>query len=467
MEILKFGGSSVSSKVSLENMLQIVRGYNLEGEPLIIVVSALKGVTNHLVNLAEALKKKDKSYNKTINIISEKHQEFIHTIFDEVPLKLKKGLKKQEENLRETASTLIKKEILGSKDYDIIVSFGELFSAQIIAAFLNKNGLDFSFKDARELIITDTSFSNAKIDWDLTTSVVTSFFARNKSSYVVTGFIARSIYGDTTTLGRGGSDYTATILAAVLKAKKVTKWTDVYGIMTADPNKVIEACSLENITFSELKNMSKFGSNVLVHPESIDELSKHNIPFLIRNTFDCNFKGTQVINKEDDCSQKALSAHQSCSIVSFNKGLDLPRIMIKEIIDKNYLFFRIKTFKKDDRSYYIVANDCITFFKENFSASIPETSDNFSNFKSAEVIDDNIVLITVTNQKMNKKEQLEKIKKILNTDGIKILGYRLFFNSISFILDKKDFKKALIMLHGEVTNDKVLSVEELVEEAGL
>ncbi|WP_075340288.1 aspartate kinase [Tenacibaculum agarivorans] len=454
MEILKFGGSSVSSKVSLENMVQIVRGYNLNNEPLIIVVSALKGVTNHLVDLVDILKREEEGYNKIINIISKKHQEFINVIFKEAPKSLEQHIKKQEQNLIETVNEIVKKQSLSSKDYDKIISFGELFSAQIIAAYLNENQLNFCFKDAREFIITDTNFTNAKIDWDLTTSVVTSFFAENKRSYVVTGFIARSIYGDTTTLGRGGSDYTATILATILKAEKVTKWTDVNGIMTADPNKVLKASSLENITFSELRNLSKFGSNVLVHPESIDELSKHNIPFLIRNTFDCSFKGTQVINEEDFCLQKALSAHQACSIVSFDKNWDLPKTLIKEIIDKNYLFFRVKTFKNDDKSYYVVANDCINFFSENFETLIQEIGINTSsNSRYANIIDDDIVLITVTSQKMDKKEELKKIKETLELDKIEILGYRLFFNSICMILKEGDFKRSLGVLHGKIIDN--------------
>ncbi len=459
MEILKFGGSSVSSKVSLENMIQIVGGYDLDQEPLIIVVSALKGITNDLVNLAETLKKKEKDYNKIIHTISEKHEEFIKTVFNEVPKELTKGIKKQEKNLIDTVNEIVNRKSMMPKDYDRIVSFGELFSAQIIAAYLNKKQFHFSFKDARELIITDEGFTNAKIDWDLTTSVVTSFFARNKKSYVVTGFIARSIYGDTTTLGRGGSDYTATILATILKAEKVTKWTDVNGIMTADPSKVLEASSLENITFSELKNMSKFGSNVLVHPESIDELSKHDIPFLIKNTFNCDFKGTQVINKEENCSQKALSTHQSCSIISLDKSWDLPKTLMKEIINKNYLFFRIKTFKYKDQSCYVVANDCIHFFKENFEMLLQESkAKNLSNFDSAKIIEDDIVLITVTSQKMDKKEEFEKIKTTLETDKINILGYRFFFNSISLILNKEEFKRALVSLHGEVSNNQIFSV---------
>ncbi|WP_028888805.1 aspartate kinase [Tenacibaculum ovolyticum] len=450
MEVLKFGGSSVSSKTSLENMLQIIKEYNSNETPLIIVVSALKGITNNLVRVTDLLKVQDEEYRKVLKLISDEHIEFINYIFQEVPKGLLKIIKRLEKDLIQISSLIIKKGNLIGKDYDKIVSFGELFSAHIIATYLKGNQMSFSFKDARELIITNNNFTNAKIDWDLTKSIMHSFFYENKKSYVVTGFIARSIYGDTTTLGRGGSDYTATVLGTILNAKKVTKWTDVNGIMTADPNTVMKASSLDNITYDELKNLTKFGSNVLVHPNSINELSKHNIPFLIRNTFNFNFKGTQVINHENTL-QRVLSVHQSCSIVAFEKKTDLSKNLIKEVIDKDYLFFRIKKTNNQNKSFYIVANDCINFFSLNLKGS-QESIILFSDLKNIEIVDRNIDLITITSKKMDKKLELENIKNLLVEHNINILGFRFFNNSISLIFNKTDFKKALVLLHEELTS---------------
>lgn len=449
MEVLKFGGSSVSSLLSLKNMLQIIKEYDLNDNPLVIVVSALKGITNHLVKLSELIKNnEDSEYRKILKLISDEHNKFMNAIFQETPKGLAQKFKMLEKDLIQTSSILIKKDILTEKDYDRIVSFGELFSANIIAAYLKENELNFSFKDARELIITDNNFTNAKVDWNSTSSVVESFFSKNNNNcYVVTGFIARSIYGDTTTLGRGGSDYTATILGTILKAKKVTKWTDVNGIMTADPNTVLKASSLDNITYDELKNLTRFGSNVLVHPNSINELSKHNIPFLIRNTFNSDFKGTQIINDENS-SQRVLSVHKSCSMVAFEKKQDLSKRLITEIIDKDYLFFRVKKTDDINKSYYIVANDCINFF----SLNLEESEENiilFSDLKNIKIVDRNIILITITGKKMVKKQELKNIGQLLNKHNIKILGFRFFYNSISLIFNKVDSEKALVVLHKE------------------
>lgn len=439
MEVLKFGGSSVSSEVSLNNMLKIVGGYDLEREPLIIVVSALKGITNELVKLTQLLTNKDQEYPKVIKTILERHQEFIDTVFDERPIGLSKRMKQVENDLVENVTNIIRSGYFTSKNCDRILSFGELFSTHIITAFLKKNGFDFSFKDSRDLIITNDAYVNAKVNWDSTKKVTNSFFAENKKSYVISGFIARSIYGDTTTLGRGGSDYTATVLGAILNAERVTKWTDVNGIMTADPRKVIKASSLESITFDELKNLSKFGSNVLVHPDSIDELSKHNIPFLIRNTFDRNFKGTQVMN-QNVSSQKALSVHESCCLVGFNEISDIPKKLIKEVIDKNYLFFKVKGTENKEKKYYVVSDEFINFFSLNVK-KINEDVD---------IVDKNMVLITITGEKMDKKKELKKIKAVLKNNEIEILGFRRFYNSISLIFDKENFRKALVVLHEEV-----------------
>lgn len=449
MEVLKFGGSSVSSKISLENMLKIVDGYKLDESPLVIVVSALKGITNRLVKLTELLREKDDEYIQELKKISQHHTDFMNLIFDEIPQKLTKKIKVLENDLIENVRSILLKGDLSKKEYDKIVSYGELFSANIVTSYLKSNSLDFYFKDSRDLIITDSTFTNAKVNWHLTDLVTKSFFARNKNSYVITGFVARSIYGDTTTLGRGGSDYTATILGTVLKAEKVTKWTDVNGIMTADPNKVLKASTLESITFSELRNLSKFGSNVLVHPSSINELSKHNIPFLIRNTFDHNFKGTQVINKNTS-SKKALSLHETCSLVGFKKGSDIPKRLIKEIIDKNYLFFRIKRPKNKEKAYYVVSEECLNFFSLNTNQSDKKLT-LLPDFKDVDIIDKDMILITITGQNMEKNHELEKIKKVLEKEQIEILGFRLFYNSISLILNQEDFKKALVLIHEEVT----------------
>ncbi|SEB35129.1 aspartate kinase [Tenacibaculum sp. MAR_2009_124] len=447
MEVLKFGGSSVSSEVSLKNMLKIVNNYDLENEPLIIVVSALKGVTNELVALTKLLKDGDQEYAKVIRTIFEKHKEFINIIFKEEQSELLKKIKLVENDLLESVSNIIKNGVTSDKDYDKVLSFGELFSAQIITAFLNKNRLNFCFKDSRDLIITNNVHMKAKVNWDLTRTVVNSFFSGNKNSYVVSGFIARSIYGDTTTLGRGGSDYTATVLGAILNAEKVTKWTDVNGIMTADPNKVLEASSLENITFSELKNLSKFGSNVLVHPNSIDELSKHNIPFLIRNTFDRDFKGTQVIN-ENSSNKKALSLHESCCLVGFNNTAKVPKEFIKQIIEKDWLFFRVKRPQSKDKSYYVVSEECVNFFKSNIKA----------NNNDVDILNEEMVLITITGENMDKKKEVNKIQEKLKSNDINLIEFRRFYNSISLILDNKDLKKAVVLLHEVIKNDEILFV---------
>jgi len=440
MEVLKFGGSSVSSEESLKNMIKIIGEYDLNNEPLIIVVSALKGITNELVKLTSLLANKDQEYVKTIAFIFEKHKSFIHTIFEDEPFDLFRKMKQIENDLVVYVSSVLKTGRLSDKNYDKIVSFGELFSAQIITAYLKSNGFDFCFKDAKDLIITDDSFSSAKVNWDLTSLITKSFFSESKQSYVVSGFIARSIYGDTTTLGRGGSDYTATVLGAILKADRVTKWTDVNGIMTADPNKVVKATPLENITFDELKNLSKFGSNVLVHPDSINELSKHNIPFLIRNTFNRNFTGTQVLN-QNISSKRALSLHESCVLVGFERTFGIPKELMKEIIDKNYLFFRVKRPENKEKTYYVVSDECLSFFNANTEDLSP----------NVDVIDENIMLVTITGENMKKKKELKQIKKVLEGNKIEVLGLRRFYNSISLILGKKDFELAMVLIHEEIT----------------
>ncbi|CAM1360175.1 putative Aspartate kinase [Tenacibaculum litopenaei] len=459
MNVLKFGGTSVSSKISLQNMRHILRSYDLEQEPVLVVVSALKGITNELLSLLDALETGGPTYKEVLERIVNRHDDFVNFLFETELENSKAIVKEIEKAFRVKVAALAEKGRVTDADYDEILSFGELFSANIITCYLQSYGLDFRFKDARGLIITDDNHKNARVNWEQTAKAIRTFFVANPGNFVITGFIGATETGSTTTLGRGGSDYTATILGTVLGANSVTKWTDVNGIMTADPNKVPKAHSLTNISFDELKNLSKFGSNVLVHPESIGQLSKNNIPFVIRNTFNRNFRGTQVING-DRSAQKALSLHQACSIISFEKEWNLPKNFTKEIIDKDYLFFRIKTSSNDGRSYYVVADECIHFFTPGTGTGV--SGAQFSEMIRKVVIEKrNIALITITSQSMDKKQELIRINEVLSQEGIPVVGFRMFFNSISLIFDKGNFKEVLELLHNcllttDLTTDVVV-----------
>jgi aspartokinase/homoserine dehydrogenase 1 len=179
---------------------------------------------------------------------------------------------------------------------DLVMSFGERLSCKLVNSYLNKQKLKSEFCDAREIIKTSDQFGDAKVDFTSTNKNIKSYFQEKKSITVVTGFIASNKAGVTTTLGRGGSDYTAAIIGAALGADEIQIWTDVNGVMSADPNKVKKAITLSHLTYNEAMEMCYFGAKV-IHPPTIVPALEKNIPLRIKNTFAPEHEGTLIAKK--------------------------------------------------------------------------------------------------------------------------------------------------------------------------
>ena len=182
---------------------------------------------------------------------------------------------------------------VSKRTMDYLLSFGERNSAFILANALTENGLPAEYLDARRVVKTNDEFGAAKVDFAQTTDSIAEYFKKKKAVQVITGFIGSTEEGITTTLGRGGSDYTCAIFAAALNAKEIEIWTDVDGVMTADPRKVPAAFSIDKMTYSEAMEMTHFGAKV-IHPPTIQPALHKKIPIRIKNTFNPDFKGTLV-----------------------------------------------------------------------------------------------------------------------------------------------------------------------------
>ncbi len=463
MNILKFGGSSLSSLNSLQNMTRIIRSYeaNVDGT-LILVVSALKGVTNDLALTFELVSKKDNAYQNYFQKIKEHHQEFVNTIFpDSKQFILRRLLEPIENELKCFLEEFYYQDIVHSKDKDVILGFGEVFSGQIIRAYLEMNGHEFYFLDSRKLIITDDNHGNANVNWSLTGQKISNFFHENCNNYVVTGYIGATSNGATTTFGRGGSDHTATVFGTILGTKCVTKWTDVNGIMTADPNRVSNSHSLEKITFNELLSITKFGSNVLVHPNAIVHLSKKNINFLIRNTFNLEFPGTLVCNQSTK-TNKVLSVNQNCCIVGLRSGYSISKSLLKEIIARDYLFFRLKSYdlKGKFASYYVISHEFLQFFNAETNKQKHDLND-FENLTDAEILYENISLVTVTSENIDKSFEFERINSFLKEKRSRLLMARFFSSAICFIFNTSEVNPIVNFLHDELIQCKKEGVREV------
>jgi len=297
MNVLKFGGTSVANAQNISKGLTIVENSS-KNNRLAVVVSAFSGVTDLLVLAAAQAAAKDKNYKTIVGELEQKHKEAIDELI---------ALPEQRElidhvnsDINELKTLLDGCYLLGelsNRTSDAILGFGELLSSQIIAKALQQKVKDAAYRDSRELIKTNNNFGKAVVDFDLTNRlIVESFKSHTASVTVLPGFIASSADGNRTTLGRGGSDYTAAILAAALAAEQLEIWTDVNGMFTANPKIVKQSQPIETISYQEAMELSHFGAKVL-YPPTIQPVLKRNIPILIKNTFEPEAAGTLITSK--------------------------------------------------------------------------------------------------------------------------------------------------------------------------
>lgn len=305
MNVLKFGGTSVANAQNIKAVCAIVAKKS-EKEQLIVVVSAFSGVTDLLLKAASAAASKHESYREIVAEIEKKHLDAIKEL---LPIQSQSGLLSHAKRILNHLETLLDGCFLlgelSSRTSDTIVGFGELLSSCIIAETLKQYVPTSSYKDSRELIRTDNRFGKATVDFQATNELISTYFrSLSDRVTVVPGFVGSTENGDNTTLGRGGSDYTAAIFAAALNADKVEIWTDVNGMYTANPKLVKQARPIESISYQEAMELSHFGAKVL-YPPTIQPALDKNIPIFIKNTFEPEAFGT-LISANPDASQNPI-----------------------------------------------------------------------------------------------------------------------------------------------------------------
>src|SRR5262245_7869336 len=295
MKILKFGGSSVANAERIQKVLKLV-SENAKQEKIAVVVSAFQGVTDLLIDLGRKASSGDSSYLEGLSALKVRHQ---RTIQEMIPDKSAEFLKEIDSRFKELEDILhgvyLIRE-LSLRTLDVIMSFGELFSARIIAEAARNTGLIAEFLDTRAIIKTDSRFGSARVLFDVTNSLIQRYFENNSALQIATGCIASTVQEETTTLGRGGSDYTASILGAALNVSEIQIWTDVNGVMTGDPNKVTKAFPIQAMSYEEAMEMSHFGAKI-IHPPTMQPAMDRNIPIRIKNTFHLEFDGTIISNE--------------------------------------------------------------------------------------------------------------------------------------------------------------------------
>ncbi len=322
MKIYKFGGASVKDAAGVRNVANIIS--QEKNNDILVVISAMGKTTNALETLVNATFKNEKSASEVLQSIIQSHNELLDELFQENAFIWINEVR----NLFLELECLIDNENL--KDdydflYDQIVSYGELISTRIVSAYLLSQNIQNQWIDARNFIITDSRYRDAKVQWEETEKVVSNRLKplAAKNLIITQGFIGKGEKGETTTLGREGSDYSAAIFGKLLGAESVTIWKDVAGVMNADPKKFENTVLISELSYNDAIELAYYGASV-IHPKTIQPLKAANIPLFVKSFINITEPGTKV--SEDS---KPLSV--PCKIHKSNQ-------MMLEISTKDFNF---------------------------------------------------------------------------------------------------------------------------------
>ncbi|HEX5652520.1 MAG TPA: bifunctional aspartate kinase/homoserine dehydrogenase I [Chitinophagaceae bacterium] len=318
MQVLKFGGTSVANAENINKVIGVVKE-SIQKDRTVVVVSALGGVTDLLLGAASLAAGGKESYKQTLDLIEQRHLEAVKNL---IPVARQSQLlslvKKACNEIEDICNGIYLLGELTPRSKDRIGSYGEWISSQIITAAFQSTGTEAVWKDSRELILTNAAFTNAEVDFEKTNKNIRNYFSTHTAGlYILPGFIAANHEGVTTTLGRGGSDYTAAILAAALDAKLLEIWTDVSGMMTADPRLTANARIIPHISYQEAMELSHFGAKV-IYPPTIQPVMSRNIPVWIKNTFAPADEGTLIesVASRNGSIVRGISSINTISLIS-------------------------------------------------------------------------------------------------------------------------------------------------------
>ncbi len=294
MQVLKFGGTSVASAENMERVIDILLKAAQDG-PTVVIVSAMGGVTDALISSGKLAASGSEQYKQLLQTLEIRHLEAVRAL---MPVARQSSLlswvKQRCNEIESLCEGVFLLGELSARTLDRVVSYGEWLSSYILSGALQAREAPHVWADSRQLIRTDSFFGHAKVDMAVTRELLQDFMRRNAAQlYIMPGFVASDASGITTTLGRGGSDYTAALVASALDASVVEIWTDVSGMMTADPRWVTHARVIERISYQEAMELSHFGAKV-VYPPTIQPVMDSGIPVWIKNTFAPKDPGTLI-----------------------------------------------------------------------------------------------------------------------------------------------------------------------------
>lgn len=451
MKVLKFGGTSVGSPASVRRLKQIVESSE---ESLVVVVSALGGVTDRLISTSRLAVSGDAAYEEEYQQIVLRHKNLIKEVLADSPERevLNARVNKLLAELKDIFQGVFLVHDLSQKSADTIVSYGERLSSIIISAVLN----DSEWIDARYLIKTLQRHGRHLLDQEATHQAIKQKFKHMARCTVVGGFIScDSETNYTTNLGRGGSDYTASIIAATLDATILEIWTDVDGFMTADPRVISRAYTIEELTYVEAMELCNFGAKVL-YPPTIYPVCEKDIPILIKNTFNPESPGTLVSNHRRDSHAQAIKGISSINDTSL---ITITGLGMVGVIGINYRIFRVLA--KNGISVFLVSQasseNSTSIGVRNADALVAckvlnqEFAAEIKSGEMSEVTSEpDLATVAIVGEHMKHTTGIAgKLFGTLGSNGINVIACAQGASetNISFVITKESLRKALNVIH--------------------
>ena len=454
MKVLKFGGTSVGTVESLSNVKKIVESLD---DKVVVVVSALGGLTDKLISTARTAALGDAEYIVAFNEIFERHQHIIDSLIS--PSKID-NVRKQVYGLLDELGTIYRGihliRDLSGRTLDVVVSYGERMSSVIVSNLIDNAML----LDSKQFIITQRVLGNHRVDSMRTSAAIRKFFGEAEfSTAVVPGFISSDRDSDITNLGRGGSDYTAAILASALDAEILEIWTDVDGFMTADPRIVKDAYVIDELSFSEAIELCNYGAKV-IYPPTLFPVYEKDIPIKVKNTFNPGAPGTLIKTRVDDSdSQSTLKGlsyvKESCIIRLYgplagsrDEGLE---VRVADLL-RGFAFKPLLVERLDDHVAVAVgsadAEKTVKFLQTEFASELQtgmldKIEAEQQTLSTVAIIGaDEVLLLSLCN----------KVKDLLRDNGIDVaLGSSHPSGlAISFMVSTEKMRDALITIHNSL-----------------
>ena len=473
MKVLKFGGTSVGSVKNISQVINILDNYSKD-TPVVCIVSAVGGITDKLIEAANLALRKDRSYINAFENIRKIHHEIITGIIHSDNEHVIEHVDKKLSSLKELLEGIYLINELSPKTSDKLVSYGELLSSYIITEFLKFQNLDAERKNSQELIVTNSNFTRAEVDFDSTNSNIINYFnSKNSRITILPGFISKSHQGEITTLGRGGSDYTAAIVAAALKANQLEIWTDVSGMYTTNPKLVRQAFPIKQLSYQEAMELSHFGAKVL-YPPTVQPVLELKIPIYIKNTLQPQEAGTLISEHSHEISRiaKGISNISNIALLTLqgNGMVGIPGFSKRlfETLAQEKVNIILITQASSEHSI------CLAIDESDVQVAKSAVDIEFENEISLNKIDPLIVetdlsIIALVGDKMKSHQGISgKMFSSLGKNNINIraIAQGASEKNISAVIAEKDVKKALNTLHEQFFEGNIKQLNVFITGLG-